>query len=162
MPEFTVRPANLDDVKAIHSLLMELAVYEKIEHLVEATVDSTHKALFGPSPVADALVAEINGTLIATAVYFQNYSTFIGRPGLYLEDIYVQPAHRGNGIGRTLLIELAKIARSRGCGRMEWSVLDWNTRAIDFYERLGAQILPDWHIVRLSHDGIDDLAEQNI
>ena len=160
MSEFTIRPANLQDTEAIHSLLMELAVYEKIDHLVEATVNSTHKALFGAIPVADALVAELNGALVATAVHFQNYSTFMGCPGLYLEDIYVQPTHRGNGIGRSLIIELAKIARSRGCGRMEWSVLGWNTRAIDFYERLGAQILPDWHIVRLTHAGIDDLAGQ--
>ncbi|MFP6873969.1 MAG: GNAT family N-acetyltransferase [Verrucomicrobiales bacterium] len=160
MPEFTVRPASLEDVKAIHGLLMELAVYEKIDHLVEATTDSTHKALFGSSPVADALVVELSGALIATAVYFQNYSTFMGRPGLYLEDIYVQPTHRGTGIGRALLIELAKIASSRGCGRMEWTVLDWNTRAIDFYQRLGAQILPDWHLVRLSRAGIKQLAGQ--
>jgi len=160
MHEFTVRPAKPDDVEAIHEMLIELAVYEKIDHLVEATTASTHEALFGSSPAAEALIAEDKNALIATAIYFQNYSTFMGRPGLYLEDIYVQPAHRGNGIGKSLMIELAKIARSRNCQRMEWTVLDWNTRAIDFYERLGAQTLPDWRIVRLSHSLIEDLARQ--
>lgn len=160
MNELTIRPATPEDVEAIHAMLVELAVYEKIEHLVEATSASTHEALFGSSPAAEALVADDNDTLIATAIYFENYSTFMGRPGLYLEDIYVQPAHRGNGIGKSLLIELAKIARSRNCKRMEWTVLDWNTRAIDFYERLGAQTLPDWRIVRLSNSGIEDLAGQ--
>ena len=153
-----IRPATPDDVPAIHGLLMELAEFEKITHWVEATEESTREALFGEKPAAEALVAEADGKIVATAVFFQNYSTFVGRPGLYLEDIYVQPTHRGKGIGRAILTELAKIAHSRGCGRMEWTVLDWNQQAIDFYEKLNAQIMSDWRIVRLHRDGIEKLA----
>jgi len=158
MTTINIRPANAADTPEIHSLLMELAVFEKIEHLVEATVDSTHHALFGASPTANALVATFEKNIIATAVYFYNYSTFIGRQGLYLEDIYVKPEYRGQGTGKRLLIELAKIAVERNCGRMEWTVLDWNTGAIEFYEKLGAQVLSDWRIVRLPANGIKVLA----
>ena len=158
MTHIDIRPANASDIPEIHSLLMELAVFEKIEHLVEATVESTHHALFGTSPTANALVATVEANVIATAVYFYNYSTFIGRQGLYLEDIYVKPEYRGQGTGKRLLTELAKIAAERNCGRMEWTVLDWNTGAIEFYENLGAQVLPEWRIARLSADGIKSLA----
>ena len=158
MTHIDIRPANASDIPEIHSLLMELAAFEKIEHLVEATVESTHHALFGTSPTANALVATVEANVIATAVYFYNYSTFIGRQGLYLEDIYVKPEYRGQGTGKRLLNELAKIAAKRNCGRMEWTVLDWNTGAIEFYENLGAQVLPEWRIVRLSADGIKSLA----
>ena len=158
MTHIDIRPANASDIPEIHSLLMELAVFEKIEELVEATAESTHHALFGASPTANALVATFETNVIATAVYFYNYSTFIGRQGLYLEDIYVKPEYRGQGTGKRLLTELAKIAAERNCGRMEWTVLDWNTGAIEFYENLGAQVLPEWRIVRLSADGIKSLA----
>ena len=158
MTHIDIRPANASDIPEIHSLLMELAAFEKIEHLVEATVESTHHALFGTSPTANALVATVEANVIATAVYFYNYSTFIGRQGLYLEDIYVKPEYRGQGTGKRLLNELAKIAAERNCGRMEWTVLDWNTGAIEFYENLGAQVLPEWRIARLSADGIKSLA----
>ena len=158
MTHIDIRPANASDIPEIHSLLMELVVFEKIEHLVEATAESTHHALFGTSPTANALVATVEANVIATAVYFYNYSTFIGRQGLYLEDIYVKPEYRGQGTGKRLLTELAKIAAERNCGRMEWTVLDWNTGAIEFYENLGAQVLPEWRIVRLSADGIKSLA----
>ncbi len=156
-----IRPATPDDVSAIHGLLLELAEFEKITHLVEATEDSTHEALFGENPAAEALVTEVEGQIVATAVFFRNYSTFVGRPGLYLEDIYVRPEHRGKGIGRALLAELAKIAKSQGCGRMEWTVLDWNQRAIEFYEKLDAEIMQGWRIVRLRRDGIARLAGQD-
>ena len=158
MTHIDIRPANASDIPEIHSLLMELAAFEKIEHLVEATVESTHHALFGTSPTANALVATVEANVIATAVYFYNYSTFIGRQRLYLEDIYVKPEYRGQGTGKRLLNELTKIAAKRNCGRMEWTVLDWNTGAIEFYENLGAQVLPEWRIVRLSADGIKSLA----
>ena len=154
----TIRLAISADVPAIHSLLLELAEFEKIAHLVEATEDSTREALFGENPAAEALVAELEGQTVATAVFFHNYSTFVGRRGLYLEDVYVRPEHRGKGIGRALLVELAKIAESRGCGRMEWTVLDWNQRAIDFYEKLEAEVMDGWRIVRLHRDGISRLA----
>lgn len=154
-----IRPATIADVPAIHSLLLELAEYEKITDWVEATEDSTREALFGEKPSAEALVAEVDDSVVATAVFFQNYSTFVGRPGLYLEDIYVQPGHRGSGIGQAMLQELAKLAQERGCGRMEWTVLDWNQRAIDFYEKQGAEILQDWRLVRLNREGIAKLAK---
>jgi ribosomal protein S18 acetylase RimI-like enzyme len=160
MSSATIRKAQPSDVDEIHSLLMELSVYEKIEHLVESTPSSTHRALFGESPSAEALVAEHENSVVATAIYFQNYSTFMGRPGIYLEDIYVKPNYRGRGIGTNLLIELAGIAVARGCGRMDWTVLDWNASAIDFYRKLGATILPDWRIVRLSGQEIQTLADQ--
>tara|TARA_R110002096_G_scaffold16106_11_gene55016 strand:- start:4168 stop:4641 length:474 start_codon:yes stop_codon:yes gene_type:complete len=156
-----IRPATPDDIPAIHALLLELAEFEKITEWVEATEESTRNALFGEQPTAEALVAEIDGQIIATAIFFQNYSTFVGRPGLYLEDIYVQPAHRSSGIGRALLRELAILAHERGCGRMEWTVLDWNQRAIDFYEKLGAEIMTDWRLVRLHRDGIARLADES-
>ncbi|MEM0968562.1 MAG: GNAT family N-acetyltransferase [Verrucomicrobiota bacterium] len=153
------RPAQPEDVVAIHALLLELAEFEKITDWVEATEMSTREALFGKSPAAEALVAESpDDEIVATAIYFQNYSTFVGRPGLYLEDIYVKAPWRGQGIGRNLLHALATIAAERGCGRMEWSVLDWNQPAIDFYEGLGAQILHDWRLVRLGKEGIARLA----
>jgi len=139
---------------------MELAVFEKIEHLVESTATSTHRALFGETSSAEGLVAESEGSIIATAIYFHNYSTFMGRQGLYLEDIYVKPDFRGQGVGKSLLVELAKIAKIRGCPRMEWTVLDWNTRAIDFYKKIGAQVMTDWRLVRLSGNDIEALANQ--
>ncbi len=154
-----IRPASPEDVPAIHALLLELAEFEQITDWVEATEDSTHEALFGERPTAEALVAEREGQIVATAVFFQNYSTFVGRPGLYLEDIYVQPAHRSAGIGQAMLQELANIAEARGCGRMEWTVLDWNQRAIDFYEKQGAEIMKDWRLVRLHREGIAKLAK---
>ncbi|MEO0445406.1 MAG: GNAT family N-acetyltransferase [Verrucomicrobiota bacterium] len=154
------RPAQPEDVVAIHALLLELAEFEKITDWVEATEMSTREALFGKSPAVEALVAESpDDEIVATAIYFQNYSTFVGRPGLYLEDIYVKAPWRGQGIGRNLLHALATIAAERGCGRMEWSVLDWNQPAIDFYEGLGAQILHDWRLVRLGKEGIARLAK---
>ncbi|MEM1295446.1 MAG: GNAT family N-acetyltransferase [Verrucomicrobiota bacterium] len=153
-----IRPATPEDVSSIHALLLELAEFEKITDWVEATEESTQAALFGENPTAEALVTEVRGQVVATAVFFQNYSTFVGRPGLYLEDIFVQPAHRGGGIGQDLLRELAKLAHSRGCGRMEWTVLDWNQRAIDFYEKQGAEIMHDWRLVRLNREGIAQLA----
>jgi GNAT superfamily N-acetyltransferase len=158
MKTATIRKAEPTDAIAIHELLMDLAEFEKITHIVEATPTSTRIALFGEKPCAEALVAEIDGATVGTAIFFHNYSTFVGRQGLYLEDIYIQPAHRSSGIGKAMLVELAKLAEERNCGRMEWTVLDWNARAISFYESFGAQVLDEWRIVRLGSDGIAKLA----
>lgn len=146
----TLRPAAPADLPAIVGLITELAVFEKLEHLVVVTPESLQPHLFGPRPVAEAVVGEVEGQVVAFALFFTNFSTFLGRPGLYLEDLYVQPAHRGTGLGKALLRHLGALAVARGCGRFEWSVLDWNQRAIDFYEQMGATVMPDWRICRLT------------
>ncbi len=156
-----IRQAIESDSDKIHQLLMDLAAFEKIEHSVEATNESTHSALFGESPTAEAIVAEADNQIVGSAVYFHNYSTFVGKKGLYLEDIYVSPEYRGQKIGRKILYHLAKIAEQRGCGRMEWTVLDWNSRAIDFYNEMGAEILNEWKIVRLDARGIEHLSDKS-
>jgi len=148
----TLRPARPEDLPAIVGLITELAVFEKLEHLVVVTPESLRPHLFGPRPVAEAVVGEVGGQVVAFALFFTNFSTFLGQPGLYLEDLYVQPAHRGTGLGKALLQHLGAQAVERGCGRFEWSVLDWNQRAIDFYEAMGASVMPDWRICRLTGD----------
>lgn len=148
----TLRAARPEDLSAIVGLITELAVFEKLEHLVVVTPESLHPHLFGTRPVAEAVVGEVDGRVVAFALFFTNFSTFLGQPGLYLEDLYVQPAHRGTGLGKALLQHLGALAVSRGCGRFEWSVLDWNQRAIDFYEAMGATVMPDWRICRVTGD----------
>ena len=148
----TLRPARPEDLPAIVGLITELAVFEKLEHLVVVTPASLQPHLFGPRPVAEAVVGEVGGQVVAFALFFTNFSTFLGQPGLYLEDLYVQPAHRGTGLGKALLQHLGALAVERGCGRFEWSVLDWNQRAIDFYEAMGATVMPDWRICRVAGD----------
>ena len=155
---FDIRPARPEDVPAIHAMIRALAEYEKLEHLCVATPADLDAALFGPRPAAEALIACRNGTPAAFALFFLNYSTFLGRRGLWLEDLFVLPAHRRQGCANALLKALARIARERGCGRFEWSVLDWNTSAIDFYRSLGATVLPDWRIVRVVGPALDALA----
>ena len=150
----TVRPAGLEDVNAIVGLIRELAEFEKLSHLVEVTPQTLRPHLFGPKPVAEALVAEVGDEVVAFALFFTNFSTFLGRPGLYLEDLYVQPAQRGKGIGESLLKQLARLAVQRGCGRFEWSVLDWNEGAIRFYEKMGATVMPEWRICRVTGDAL--------
>lgn len=145
-----LRPAREADLPAIVGLITELAVFEKLEHLVVVTPESLKPHLFGPKPAAECVVGEVGGTVVAFALFFQNFSTFLGRPGLYLEDLYVQPAHRGTGLGKTLLQHLGALAVERGCGRFEWSVLDWNEKAIRFYEAMGATVMPDWRICRVT------------
>ncbi|MBN3727616.1 GNAT family N-acetyltransferase [Burkholderia sp. Ac-20379] len=139
--------------------MRELAEFESLTHLFVATEADLDDALFGPSPAAGALVATQDGAVVGYALYFQNYSTFLGKRGLYLEDLYVQPACRGTGIGTRLLRALAALAVERRCGRFEWTVLDWNQPAIDFYERLGATVLPDWRVVRVTGEQLDALAK---
>jgi len=155
-----IRPATPADVPLILTLIRELAAYEKLEHEVVATEAGLADALFGARPVAEALIADVDGEPAAYALFFPNFSTFLGKPGLYLEDLYVRPAFRGRGIGRALLRHLAGIAVARGWGRMDWAVLDWNAPAIGFYERMGARILPDWRTCRLTGEALERLARE--
>jgi GNAT superfamily N-acetyltransferase len=145
-----LRPACPADLPAIVALIRELADFEQLSHLVVVTPESLQPHLFGPRPAAEAVVAELDGAVVAFALFFTNFSTFLGRPGLYLEDLYVRPDFRGRGIGRALLQHLGALAVERGCGRFEWSVLDWNTNAIAFYEKMGATVMPDWRICRVT------------
>jgi GNAT superfamily N-acetyltransferase len=155
----TIRTAEPGDVGAMIALMRELAEFEKLTHLFVATEETLREALFGAGPAAEALVAERDGQIVGYALYFHNFSTFLSRRGLYLEDLYVQPALRGSGLGTALLQRLAAIAVERRCGRFEWSVLDWNQRAIDFYTKMGATVLPDWRIVRVTDDALLQLAQ---
>ena len=151
---FMLRPAELRDVGAIVQLIRDLAEFERLTHLLQVTPEKLRPQLFGEKPAAEAIVAESGGGLIAFALYFTNFSTFLAQPGLYLEDLYVQPAQRGLGIGQALLTRLAALAVERGYGRFEWSVLDWNENAIRFYQRMGATVMPDWRICRIAGDGL--------
>lgn len=157
---FDIRPAQPQDVPALLELIRGLAEYEHLTHLFQCTEERLHEALFGATPSAEALLACCRDGAAAAgfALFFHNYSTFLGRRGLYLEDIYVRPEFRGRGCGRALLVRLARLAQARGCGRFEWTVLDWNVSAQRFYEGLGAQVLPDWRIVRVTGDALDRLA----
>ena len=156
---FSIRSATDADVPIILQLIRDLATYERAPNEVRATETQLIDVLFGEKPVAEALLAFEDETPIGFAVFFHNFSTWLGKPGLYLEDLFVKPEVRGKGYGRALLIHLAKIARDRGCGRMEWAVLDWNEPAIEFYKKIGAQPLDEWKIFRLTRDGIAKLAE---
>ncbi|KQR86124.1 GCN5 family acetyltransferase [Burkholderia sp. Leaf177] len=153
-----IRNATPDDISAIFGLMLELAEFEKLTHLFVATESGLHDALFGAKPAAEAIVAEENGAIVSYALFFQNYSTFLGKRGLYLEDLYVKPSIRGSGLGTKMLRALAALAVERQCGRFEWTVLDWNTNAIGFYEKMGATVLPDWRIVRITGDELAKLA----
>lgn len=157
-----VRPAAPEDAALVHALILEIAEYEKLRHEVVATVELVREALFPEHGLAavHALIGEIDGAPQGYALYFFNFSTFIGRPGLYLEDVFVRPPFRGRGLGKLLLIELARIARRRGCGRMEWSVLDWNTPAIEFYKSIGARPMSEWTVYRLDEPALHRLADQ--
>ena len=156
---FAIRPATAADVPIILELIRALATYERAPNEVTATEDGLNKVLFGEKPAAEVLLAFENETAVGFAVFFHNFSTWLGRRGLYLEDLFVRPEDRGKGYGRALLIHLAKIARDRGCGRMEWAVLDWNDPAIQFYHKLGAKPMDEWTVFRLTRDGIAKLAE---
>jgi GNAT superfamily N-acetyltransferase len=157
---FDIRPARPEDVGVIHAMIGALAEYEKLAHLCIASEADLDAALFGPRPAAEALIARKDGVPAAFALFFHNYSTFLGRRGLWLEDLFVLPAHRRQGCAQALLRALAAIARERNCGRFEWAVLDWNASAIDFYRSLGATVLPDWRIVRVVGPSLDALADR--
>ena len=159
---FRVRSATVADVPIILELIRALATYERAPNEVTATEKGLTEVLFGEKPAAEVLLAFENETAVGFAVFFYNFSTWLGRPGLYLEDLFVRPEDRGKGYGRALLIHLAKIARERGCGRMEWAVLNWNEPAIEFYRKLGAKPMDDWTVFRLTHDGIAKLAGSSL
>ena len=150
----TLRPAEPRDVPAIVGLITELAEFENLTHLLRVTPETLHPHLFGDKPVVEAMVGEVGGEVVAFALFFTNFSTFLAKPGLYLEDLYVQRAHRGSGLGKALLTRLGQIAVERGYGRFEWSVLDWNENAIRFYEKMGATVMPDWRICRVTGDAL--------
>ena len=153
-----IRNAQAADAPTLVALIQELAAFEQLSHLVSVTPQSLAQHLFGPQPAAQCVVFEQGTEIVAFALFFHNFSTFLGQPGLYLEDLYVRPAYRGQGIGRSLLVHLAGLARDRGCGRFEWSVLDWNANAIPLYGKLGATVMPDWRIVRVTGPGLQTLA----
>jgi GNAT superfamily N-acetyltransferase len=157
--EFQIRPAQVEDVPVILQLIRDLATYERAPDEVTATEEQLTDVLFGERPAAEVLLAFERQSPVGFAVYFYNFSTWLGRAGLYLEDLFVKPEKRGKGYGRALLIELAKIARERECGRMEWAVLDWNEPAINFYRALGAKAMHEWTVFRLTRNGIAKLAD---
>ena len=152
---FGLRAAEPRDLDAIVALIRGLAEFEQLTHLLQVTPEKLRPHLFGDRPVAEALVAESGGEVVAFALFFTNFSTFLAQPGLYLEDLYVTPPQRGRGIGKALLKRLAQLAVERGCGRFEWSVLDWNEHAIRFYRAFGATVMPDWRICRISGDALE-------
>jgi GNAT superfamily N-acetyltransferase len=145
MSDLQIRFARPDDAETVYRLVVELAVYEKLSHEVVSTPEDMRRALVGPKPIVEVLLAEISGKPVGFALFFQTFSTFVGRPGIYLEDLFVLPEHRRRGIAMALLQQLFRVARERDCGRVEWTVLDWNEPAIKFYrEKLGAKILKEW------------------
>ncbi|TLX53614.1 GNAT family N-acetyltransferase [Stutzerimonas nosocomialis] len=158
MPSPAIRPAGPDDCGLILELITDLARYEKAEHEVLASADDIHRSLFGDEPAANALICEIDGAAVGFAVYFVSYSTWLGKPGLYLEDLYVKPEHRGSGAGKALLRELAALAVAKGYGRFEWSVLDWNEPAIRFYQSIGAEPQAEWVRYRLDGEALQRFA----
>jgi GNAT superfamily N-acetyltransferase len=156
--DFAIRAARVEDVPIILQLIRDLATYERAPNEVTATEEQLVDVLFGEKPVAEVLLAFEGKSPVGFALFFHNFSTWLGRPGLYLEDLFVKPNKRGKGYGRALLVDLAKVARDRGCGRMEWAVLNWNEPAIQFYRKLGAKPLDEWTVFRLTRDGIAKLA----
>ena len=158
-PDFEIRPAVVEDVPVILELIRELATYERAPNEVTATEEQLVDVLFGKRPAAEVLLAFEGKAPVGFAVFFHNFSTWLGRPGLYLEDLFIKPEKRGKGYGRALLVDLAKIALERGCGRMEWAVLNWNEPAIKFYRTLGAKPMDEWTVFRLTRDGIARLAQ---
>jgi GNAT superfamily N-acetyltransferase len=154
----TIRAAVASDTPQILAFIRELAAYEKLAAEVVATEEGLSATLFGPEPAAEVLIAEVNGAPAGFALFFHNYSTFLGQAGIFLEDLFVRPEFRARGVGRALLAHLAALARDRGCGRLEWSVLDWNTDAIGFYRRIGATAMDDWTTYRLTGESLARLA----
>lgn len=157
-PPITIRPATADDIPLILALIRELAEYEKEPDAAVATAGDLGAALFSDSPTAECVIGELDGAPQGFALYFTNFSTWLGRPGMYLEDLFVRPAARGRGLGKALLVHLAKVAVERNYGRFEWSVLDWNTPAIDFYRALGATPMSEWTVHRVSGEALRTLA----
>jgi GNAT superfamily N-acetyltransferase len=159
--KFTIRSATVTDVPIILELIRALATYERAPDEVVATEGELAEVLFNNKPAAEVLLAFENNRAVGFALFFHNFSTWLGRPGLYLEDLFVRPEDRGKGYGRALLVHLAKVARDRHCGRMEWAVLDWNDPAIQFYKKLGAKPMDEWTVFRLTRDEISKLADSS-
>lgn len=157
-----IRPAEPQDCPAIADLIYQLAIYEKLADKAVATAADIERDLFGENPVIRVLIAESDGVAIGFALFFRSYSTFLGRPGIYLEDLYVREEQRGNGVGRALLSAVAQIAMDEGAGRLEWSVLDWNEAAIGFYKKLGAELMDGWTVCRLEGGGIHAVAGSGV
>ncbi|HEY9628431.1 MAG TPA: GNAT family N-acetyltransferase [Coleofasciculaceae cyanobacterium] len=165
-PSFALRPAQPQDVPTLFGLIKALAEYERLTEQVTGSPTLLHEHLFGDRPCIEAVLAESTqaesaGQAIGFALFFTNYSTFLTKPGLYLEDLFVKPEYRSQGVGKALLAHLAQLAIARDCGRLEWSVLDWNEPAIGFYQRMGATILPDWRVCRVTGAAIATLAAQH-
>jgi GNAT superfamily N-acetyltransferase len=159
-PALRLRPAVRDDVPLILRFIRALAEYERLLDEVVATEAALEEHLFGAQPRSEVILAEWDGVSAGFALYFHNFSTFLCRPGIYLEDVFVHPEYRGRGIGKALLLELARIARQRGCGRFEWAVLNWNQPSIEFYESLGAQAMDEWRLMRVTGAALERLADQ--
>jgi len=155
-----LRPATADDVSAILGFICELADYEHLRHEVTATEEKLHATLFGEQRYAEVILAEVDGKAVGMALFFHNYSTFLAQPGIHLEDLYIQPAHRGLGLGKALITRLAQLAVERDCGRLEWQVLDWNEPARQFYRSLGAKALDGWLTKRVTGEGLTQMANQ--
>jgi GNAT superfamily N-acetyltransferase len=156
--DFSIADATAADIPVLLELIRELACFERLEHEIEATVQSFHDSLFGPRPAAGALMARTNGQPVGYAIYFFTFSSFIGRPGIWLEDVYVRPTFRSQGLGRALIQAVARIGVERNCGRFEWTALNWNNNAIEFYRNLGAKVMDEWHLFRLNADGLRRVA----
>jgi GNAT superfamily N-acetyltransferase len=160
--KFTIRAATQNDVPLILQFIRELAAYEKLSHEVTATEELLQITLFTEPRKAEVLLAYEHETSVGFAVFFHNFSTFLGKPGIYLEDLYVRPEFRGKGYGKSLLIHVARLARERDCGRFEWSVLDWNKPSIDFYQSLGATAMTEWTIHRVTGQALASLAARHL
>jgi len=158
--DFNIRSAAENDAGTILSLIKELADFERLTHEVVATENDIRRSLFGERPVAEALIGEYEKIPISFALFFYNFSTFVGKPGIYLEDLYVKPEYRSKGFGRKMLAHIARLAIKRNCGRFEWSVLDWNTPAIRTYDKLNAKPMQDWILYRLTGEALVELAQE--
>ncbi|MEM6713685.1 MAG: GNAT family N-acetyltransferase [Cyanobacteria bacterium P01_D01_bin.6] len=158
VPNLTIGPAQPEDIPAICRLIHALAEYEKLSHEVTGQTENLAQHLFGDRPYAEALLARVNDQSVGFALFFYNYSTFLMQPGIYLEDLFVLPNYRGQGIGKALLQAVGQLAVERECGRLEWHVLDWNRPAMAFYERMGAEIKPEWQLCRVTGTALSNLA----
>jgi GNAT superfamily N-acetyltransferase len=160
--EFSISRISPDEMPGLLELIRELARFEKLEHEVEANVETLSECLFGPGPVAGALIGRAGGELAGYALYFFTFSSFIGRPGIWLEDLYVRPSFRRQGLGRAMIEAVARIGAERNCGRFEWTALNWNKNALDFYRKLGAQMMDEWVLVRLNSEGLRRVAGRKV
>ena len=160
IPGFEIKPATESDVPIVLSFIRKLAAYEKLTHEVVATESLLLKTLFGARRVAEVAIGYLQGKPVGFVLFFHNYSTFLGRPGLYIEDLFVDEAFRRQGFGRALLLYVARLAQERHCGRLEWAVLDWNEPAINFYKKLGAVPMSDWTVFRVTGESLNNLAQE--